>query len=321
MEALVLEIRNLDELTCTRTSAKSNVFVPSNLIYRTAIQGAMVRAKLFSEGRNYAFEYTHLLNALYNAEVAKGKKIEIIGEFYRSLLGELPKVAFSDGVLLQESRIRKEVFNSIYRGTATALGSFKKKSALFLKIPNARFQLRRGKMEGIPDEIATGLYGYYFTQWGESDAKLREIMVSRIDTEGHLFRVPGATWRIGFFGEREELEDALEFFKIVLIDIGIGAKHAFRGKGEILKHEFLPLTTISQSEPQVGELFHPLICTNGKLFETLDEYGLNPKFGFQITQRKSDFFPLGKNVIALDGKFEATRGWSLTYNGVTFLWI
>ncbi len=305
MEALVLKIRNLDEITCTKTSAKSNVFVPGNVIYRTALQGAMIRALLCTEGQNYTLEYMNLIQAMESESLSDGYNAKALESFYAGMIEKLPKVVVSDGVLLKESQVQKEIYNSIYRGTTTALASLKAASQITYTIPNVGYEMKQGKLKGFDEKVYTGLYNYDFSSL--SDGKLRETMISKVADKAHFFRAPGAIWRIGFFGERKELEEAYELFSIAINELGVGAQHAFRGKCEILEDSgFLPVREFSESIDV--ELFQPLFCPNGKLFDALKQYNLNPKYGFQITQRREEFYPTGKTVIAIEGKFQCSSG-------------
>lgn len=316
MEALVLKIRNLDELTCTKTSAKSNIFVPGNVIYRTAIQGAMLRALLCTTGQNYTLEYLNLIQVMESEKLGDGYSAKTVEEFYDGLLQKLPKVVASDGVLLKESQVQKEIYNSIYRGTTTALASLKASSQITYTIPNISYEVKQGKLTGTDEKIYTGLYNYNFSSL--SDGNLREAMISKVSDKSHYFRVPGAIWRVGLFGERTELAEAYELFQIALNEIGLGAQHAFRGKCEIIEETgFLPIREIK--EPIEAELFQPLFCPDGKMFDAFKQYHLNPKFGFQITQRRDGVYPTGKNVIAIEGKFYCARGKYIETNDGRFI--
>ena len=194
MFAAVVIAKNMDPVCCTETASKINIFKPSNVIYRTAVTGAMLRVLLISRGENF---YT-----LFNRWVAAENSREEIVKGYHSLVRELPDVSVTDGVLVEESSIQPENFNLILDDTATALGSIKKASF--------------GKLAGYQ------LVGVPYITFRAVPNLLR-----------HFFRAPGAKWRFILFGKENSLTESLEILKIALREVGIGGKHSFRGKFSI----------------------------------------------------------------------------------------
>ena len=57
MKALICEFTNLDEIACSEATARSNRFVPTNLLYRSSITGALLQASRLTEGVVYRHEY------------------------------------------------------------------------------------------------------------------------------------------------------------------------------------------------------------------------------------------------------------------------
>lgn len=324
MRALLCEFTNLDEIACSETNARSNRFVPSNLLYRSSIAGALLQARLLTEGRSYVEE---LNNLLWAAQAGAGP-LDLLKRWYRHLIAELPNVAVTDALAVRESAIVRENFNSIYFGTSTALGSLKNRP---VRIVIEDFPLLRdgqGRVRaGRPNErrCDLGLEALDFTVL-RPDAKkdatfpsIREVMTARVGPDAHAFWSPGAQWRVAFIGRDEaDLQNALHLFRIVLGDLGMGAKHVFRGKGE-LRRDPVTADVLPVTERTVGSLWQPLICRTGNLTGTLEACGLAPTGGMQLTLRNDDLTPLAHGVPAVAGEFQATKGYYFHYDGKVYI--
>ncbi|WP_447977314.1 hypothetical protein [Candidatus Nitrospira bockiana] len=300
----------------------------------------MLQAHLFTQGTNYAAEFNNALNAAQSS-------IQALSRWYKGLINELPRVAITDAVLIQESGLREEAFNIIYDGTATALGSMKN-AALRMTDQchhlemnqTGRISLRfRGSRNndsdspvrsrcttcGRPVEIDVGLDALDFTVLRpdpKNDAlfpSIREVMTARVNQSAHIFRVPGAHWRTAFIGEsRDELQKAIRLLEIVLTDLGLGSKHAFRGKGSLLGPPgWVELQEIKGTAE--GPLLQPLICRDGSMNRTLERLGLTPTGGMSIALRSNDVGPFSTAVPALTGCMKASEGFLLNTGTETYL--
>lgn len=315
MKALVIEITNLDEIACTETASQTNTFIPSPFIYRTAISGALLRVSLHLHGINYPSLYNLALNQSKTEE--DGYKY--LNRFYNRLLSEmLPDVTITDAILEVESQIRKEFFNIIYDGTSTALGSLK---GLNLQLSLKDYQLlknRRGEpvLREVPFRQRPmhnfGLYSYHFIHF--KDIQLRRSL----SFKEHLFRVPGAKWRLALIGDNQsELDKTFELLNVVLMEVGFGAKHSFRGKSMILNKQWIELEKIEK--PIEAELFQPLICRKGSLSDNMSKLELEPIGGFRINWRLTGFRPNANAAPAVWGRFRAKRGYELIFKESSYI--
>jgi hypothetical protein len=299
--------------------------VPSNVLYRSSIAGALLQARLLTGGRSYAEE---LNNVLWAAQSGAGSP-DVLKRWYKELVRELPNVAVTDALAVRESVIVRENFNSLYFGTSTALGSLKNRPVRIVIEDYPLMRDNRGtvRLASRPTERwrDLGLKALDFTVLRPDPKKdatfpsIREVMTARVGPDAHTFWSPGAQWRVAFVGRDEaDLRDTLDLFQIVLGDLGMGAKHAFRGKGE-LRRDPVSTDVLPVTKPAVGSLWQPLICRNGNVGATLEACGLVPTSGMQLSVRHRDLTPLAHGVPAVAGEFQATKGYYFQYGGEVFI--
>lgn len=303
----------------------------------------MLQAHLFTRGINYAAEFNNALNAAQSS-------IQALSRWYKGLIDELPRVAITDAVLIQESGLREELFNTIYDGTATALGSMMQDRLRRLRLTDdchhlqftssEKTSLRTRRVQNDdpdspvlsrcafcqrPLDVKLGLNALDFTVLSPDAKKdalfpsIREVMKSRVGKDAHIFRSPGAQWRTAFIGEsRSEIQKAIRLFEIVLTDLGMGSKHAFRGKGSLLGPPgWVELQEIKGTAE--ATLFQPLICRDGNMNRTLERLSLTPTNGMSIALRSSDIGPFSTAVPALTGCMKASEGFLLNTGTETYL--
>jgi hypothetical protein len=293
--------------------------VPSKLLYRSSISGAILQAQLMGRGRGYFEELNSLLYAAHGTPALRGLK-----SWYVGLLEELPKVAVTDALLVRESVIVRESFNSIYFGTSTALGPLKTSRVRVVLKDHPLIRDRQGRVSvGQAKERAfdLGLGALDFTVLRSDPKKdatfpsIREVMTARVSEDAHAFWAPGAWWRVAFISEDEgDLQKVLDLFGIVLRDLGMGAKHVFRGKGE-LRQKPSVFDAFPVTEAVTGWLWQPLICRSGNVGATLETCGLVPVGGMELTLRHGGLTPLSHSVPAVSGEFQATKGYYFHYDG------
>lgn len=316
MKALIVEATNIEEITCTETASQTNTFIPSPFIYRTAISGTLLRVCLHLRG----IDYSNLYNLALNQSRHENDGRLYLSAFYNSLLDEmLPDVAITDAMLDVESGLRKEVFNVIYDGTSTAIGSLKTASSLQLALKDfeltrdrkGNIVLRKVRMDqNLP--FKPKLCPYHFLHF--SSMQLRESL----SYKEHLFRIPGARWRLALIGKnQDEVKRAFELFNVASTELGFGAKHSFRGKIMILDTQFTELEEINS--PVEAELFQPLICRIGNLSDNLAKLKLEPTGEFKMNWRLAGFRPKATAVPAVWGKFRANEGYQVTFKERSYI--
>jgi hypothetical protein len=324
VKALICEFTNLDEIACSETTARSNRFVPGNLLYRSSIAGALLQASLLNEGRSYSEEFNNLLWAARTIN----RPLQVLRRWYKELIENLPNVAITDALAMSESVVVRENFNSIYFGTSTALGSLKNRPVCIVIRNHPLLRDKRGTIRlGRPVErrCDLGLEALDFTvlrpdpKRGSTFPSIREVMTARVGADAHTFWSPGAQWRMAFISPNEaDLEKTLGLFRIVLGDLGMGAKHAFRGKGE-LRRDPISVDVLPVTKGAVGSLWQPLICRNGDLGVTLDACGLAPTGGMQLSLRHDDLTPIARGVPAVSGEFRASKGYYFHHDGKAYI--
>jgi hypothetical protein len=87
VKALICEFVNLDEIACSETTARSNRFVPANVLYRSSITGALLQACLLMEGHGYFEEFNNFLFST-QATPAMGA----LKRWYKELIQHLPVI-------------------------------------------------------------------------------------------------------------------------------------------------------------------------------------------------------------------------------------
>lgn len=340
MQAVIVEFESLEESACSETTARSNRFVPANVLYRSSIAGAMLQALLFSRGQNYSADFNNALNSASSS-------IQVLSRWYKGLISDLPSIAITDALLLRETRLRAEVFNVLYDGTATALGSMKNAplrltdECRHLEINQAGgVSLRMRRLREVvpgssvrsrcaicqrPLEISLGLDALDFTVLRPDPKKdalfpsIREVMTARVAADAHIFRVPGARWRTVFIGESDtDLSRAIDLFQIVLTDLGLGSKHSFRGKGTFIgEPRWIDMSEVR--ETLEAPLFQPLICRDGNVTDTLARMSLSPVAGMQLSLRLSGLGPSSVTVPAVNGTMRTSKGYTLEIGSQTYL--